>query len=142
MNMSKYEFKNVHCTYFEGQTGLCQAKEFVKCNPVNCKLYIIDELTTIKVLQEKLKYKEKECEKLKTQYNCYACETCNGREDYRNMKRHCENAIKAIHRYKQSLDEIEKYIKNQLDEFGNDVYNMDKSAINSIQSIINKAKEQ
>lgn len=88
------------------------------------------------------KRKEQECEKLKTQYNCYACETCNGREDYRNMKRHCENAIKAIHRYKQSLDEIEKYIKNQLDEFGNDVYNMDKSAINSIQYIINKAKEQ
>lgn len=42
----------------------------------------------------------------------------------------------------QTLDEIEKFIKNQLDEYGNDVYNMDKSAINSIQSIINKAKEQ
>lgn len=52
------------------------------------------------------------------------------------------NREKLNNNYKQSLDEIEKYIKNQLDEFGNDVYNMDKSAINSIQSIINKAKEK
>ena len=37
--------------------GLCKAKEFVKCNPVNCKLYTIDELSTIVDLQEQLKRK-------------------------------------------------------------------------------------
>ena len=60
--------RNAHCTYYEGQTGLCKAKEFVKCNPVNCKLYTIDELSTIVDLQEQLKAKEyyqKECEELK-----------------------------------------------------------------------------
>lgn len=49
---------------------------------------------------------------------------------------------KEADKYKQALDEIEKFIKNQLDGFGNDVYSMDKSAINSIQDIINKAKEE
>lgn len=72
-----------------------------------------------------LQAKEQECEKLKTQI--LSLQTME---------------IEELKNYKQSLDEIEKYIKNQLDEFGNDVYNMDKSAINSIQSIINKAKEQ
>lgn len=77
------------------------------------------------VLEKQLSRKEQECEKLKTQILLL-----------QTME------IKELKNYKQSLDEIEKYIKNQLDEFGNDVYNMDKSAINSIQSIINKAKEK
>lgn len=172
--MSKNKIRNAHCAYFEGQTGLCKAKEFVKCNPLNCKLYTIDELSTILDLQEQLKRKEQECEelkeklerqkdytityksyiyeeekqlkkqlqakeqeceKLKTQYNCYACGTCKGKEDYRNMKRHCENSIKANHRYKQSLDEIEKYIK------GSSGYYIPYGAIEIIQYIINKAKD-
>lgn len=58
----KPKLKNAHCAYFEGQTGLCRAKEFKKCNPVNCKLYTVDELSTILDLQEQLKRKEQECE--------------------------------------------------------------------------------
>lgn len=116
------------------ETYDCKYYENLKeCQKQNCwyRYYSKEHIKNIQI-KKQLQAKEQECEKLKTQYNCYACETCNGREDYRNMKRHCENAIKAIHRYKQSLDEIEKYIKNQLDE----------SAINSIQSIINKAKKE
>lgn len=45
-------------------------------------------------------------------------------------------------KYKQALNEIEEFIKNQLDGFGNDVYNMDKLAINNIQDIINNVKEK
>lgn len=63
--MSKYKIRNAHCTYYEGQTGLCKAKEFVKCNPVNCKLYTINKLSTVVDLQEQLKRKEQECEELK-----------------------------------------------------------------------------
>lgn len=141
--MSKNEIKNAHCTYFEGQTGLCKAKEFVKCNPVNCKLYTIDELSTILDLQEQLKNKEQECEKLKTQYNCYACETCKGKEDYRNMKRHCENAIKANHRYKQALDEIEGVADSNLCDDDRDVCPDDCLCDwKVVKDIINKAKEQ
>ena len=49
---------------------------------------------------------QKECERLKKQYNCYACDTCGGKEDYINMKRHAENAIKTVHKYSQALQEI------------------------------------
>lgn len=63
--MIKYKIRNAHCAYYEGQTGLCRAKEFVKCNPVNCKLYTIDELSTILDLQEQLKRKEQECVELR-----------------------------------------------------------------------------
>lgn len=45
-------------------------------------------------------------------------------------------------KYKQALEKIEKFINNQLDNFGNDVYSMDKSAINNIQDIINNVKEK
>lgn len=90
---------------------------------------------TLENLQEQLKHKEQECEKLKTQYNCYACGTCKGKEDYRNMARHCENAIKANHRYKQSLDEIEKYLDAQQQYFDGEDYH-------NLLDIINKVKEQ
>lgn len=69
MTKEKIIIKNAHCKFFEGQTGLCKAKEFTKCNPVNCKLYTIDELSTILELQEKLKHKEQECEQLKSKLN-------------------------------------------------------------------------
>lgn len=43
-------------------------------------------------------------------------------------------------RYRKALEEIEEYVNSQLDGFGNDVYAMNKVAINHIQEIINKAK--
>lgn len=47
-----------------------------------------------------------ENERLKKQYNCYACDSCGGKEDYINMKRHTGNAIKTVHKYSQALQEI------------------------------------
>lgn len=44
-------------------------------------------------------------------------------------------------KYKQALDEIEEYLKTQLDGFGNAVYSVEKLAITKISDIINKAKE-
>ena len=49
---------------------------------------------------------EQENKELRQQYNCYACDTCQGKEDYRNMKRHCENAIKTVHAYRSALEKI------------------------------------
>lgn len=54
--------------------------------------------------QERADKLEQECEELKKQYNCYACDTCKGKEDYRNLKRHCENAIRALHNKQAELD--------------------------------------
>ena len=49
---------------------------------------------------------KQENERLKKQYNCYACDSCGGKEDYINMKRHTENAIKTVHKYSQALQDI------------------------------------
>lgn len=57
-----------------------------------------------------------------------------------NLKSYTLNLQHERDKYKQALDEIKKFINNQLDNFGNDVYSMDKSAINNIQDIINKVK--
>ena len=56
--------------------------------------------------EEKIELLEQENATLKTQYNCYACGNCKGKEDYINMKRHTENAIKTVHKYRQALQEI------------------------------------
>ena len=50
----KPKLKNAHCAYFDWQTGWCKAKEFTRCNPIGCKLYTIDELSTIVDLQRQL----------------------------------------------------------------------------------------
>ena len=61
----KPKLKNAHCAYFDGQTGWCKAKEFIRCNPIGCKLYTIDELSTIVDLQQQLDQIKAENEKLK-----------------------------------------------------------------------------
>ena len=110
-----------------------------KCQRLELDIFHLkDENNKLKCKEQKLlEAKEQECEELK-------------REIAFGNNGKLSDKIRAIvfkdlnaenSNYKQALDEIEKYIKNQLDEFGNDVYNMDKSAINSIQSIINKAKD-
>lgn len=119
--MSKNKIRNAHCTYYEGQTGLCKAKEFVKCNPVNCKLYTIDELSTILDLQEQLKRKEQECEKLKTQILSLQTmeieenkklkqkitELNQEGQNFINTQYHLKNELKkykkAVHKYKVIL---------------------------------------
>lgn len=52
------------------------------------------------------------------------------------------NSDKSTLRMIKALDEIEEYLKNQLDGFGNAVYSVDKSAIKKISDIIKKAKEK
>ena len=135
--MSKNKIKNAHCTYYEGQTGLCKAKEFVKCNPVNCKLYTIDELSTILDLQEQLKRKEQECEELK-----------QWKEDAENLfKTQTDNADKIINRHKQTLDEIEKYTIKQFCDNCEDMCSTEYSShceyceYQEYFELINKAKD-
>lgn len=96
-----------------------------------------------KICEYKQNYqaKEQECEELKKQHEQYKpfyelgakCTQLNEVAD--GLSNKCD-------KYKQALDEIEEFIKSQLDDFGNDVYSMDKSAINNIQDIINNVKEE
>lgn len=127
-NKEQINIRNIHCAYFEGQTGLCKVKEFVKCNPINCKLYTMDELSTIVDLQEKLQAKEQECEKLKAIVTeaeeapiCFHC----GEEPCIRQERD---------KYKQALDKIEEYIKQS-------GYYLPYNVKEDIKDIINKVKE-
>lgn len=91
--------------------------------------YLIEDKPTYK---EMFLAKEQECERLKKQYNCYACGTCKGREDYKNIKRHCENAISQIHKYQQAFDSFEDICRNLLDD------EYVRNIANSLLDIINK----
>lgn len=44
--------------------------------------------------------------KLKTQYNCYACGNCKGKEDYINLERHHIGLRKQFDKKVQTLQEI------------------------------------
>lgn len=97
-----------------------------------------------KNIQTTFQAKEQECEKLKKQYNCYACGTCNGKEDYKNMQRHCEKAIAQNHKYIQALDEISEIAKNDCEnccECTTELNLKECCSIYEIQNIITKAKD-
>lgn len=103
-------------------TDIC---EFDKCENSNCyfkqlarKTQERDELkhnynaikqcndNNMQTLDEAIKEKheiECELEKVKKQYKCYSCGTCNGKEDYYNLAGHHENAIKSLHKTQQQL---------------------------------------
>ena len=124
------KLKNVHCVYFEGQTGQCRAKEFTRCNPINCKLYTIDELSTIVDLQNRNTKLKKECEELKTQLKQvkYLYEV----QDEKLI----DELATENKQYKQVLDEIEEFCL---------VYRenpIEGTAYNKILDIINKAREE
>ena len=81
------------------------------CNTEHCNLLKVKEQECkqlkgkliVTLGKEGLRQSEKE---LKKQYNCYACDTCKGKEDYINLKRHCENAIKSLHNKHAELDQL------------------------------------
>ena len=94
-------------------------------------------------LNKMVEAKEQECERLKKQYNCYACDTCKGKEDYINLKRHCENAIKTLHnkhveldQLKQTLIEIKKIADRIVNDYdGNQATRMSEEAELILQKI-------
>lgn len=88
-------------------------KHGCKCSLANGLNDSCEEQKVCEVKQ--LRQKEQECEELKKQAHCYSCNTCLGHEDYKNLERHCNNAINALHkeqdlscRRQQALDEIVK----------------------------------
>ena len=88
-------------------------------------------------------------------YNCYYKQLARKTQECEELEKQLETSekwrIKAESLnenfelkntcYRKALEEIEKYLQTQLDGFGNDVYEMQKSAINNIRNIISRAKE-
>lgn len=55
---------------------------------------------------KQLKRLEQENERLKVQYNCYACGNCKGKEDYINLEKHHKGLRKQFEKYyQQTLDD-------------------------------------
>lgn len=70
-----------------------------------------------KKCEDDLKAKEQECEELKTQYNCYACGTCKGKEDYRNLERHhigLRKSFDELHKQLYQLKAEKEELKKEL----------------------------
>jgi len=98
------KLKNAHCVYFEGQTGLCRAKEFKRCNPVNCNLYTIDELSTILDLQQQLQAEQQKVKELEKDLEIAKINYAN-EMDYQKM-------------YKQAFEEIREVAENFENSYG------------------------
>ena len=111
---------------------------------------------------KQLARKTQECEQIKEKYEALKLENEEGYEIVAELKHECEELEKQLETsekwrikaeslnenfelkntcYRKALEEIEKYLQTQLDGFGNDVYEMQKSAINNIRNIISRAKE-
>ncbi len=90
---------------------------------------------------KQLKRKEKECEELKKQYNCYACGNCKGKEDYINLEKHHKGLRKQFDKYYRALQEIEKICKEETETR---MLFADKQSFcdfNKIQQIISEVEE-
>ena len=125
-----------------------------KLNVINqvCKKEIIVDDIEVRDWRSALRNKEREYEELRQYHNKCCEENANELKDwlekYSRLSRdfysgkYCNaKYCKQLQAKEQALEEIEKFINNQLDNFGNDVYSMDKSAINNIQDSIHKAKD-
>lgn len=75
----------------------------VICGKVDCK---------IAQLRTHNKELEQELEKLKSQYNCYSCGTCNGKEDYKNTARHFNNVLDSLYKIRQENKEMKEALAN------------------------------
>lgn len=137
----KPKLKNAHCVYFEGQTGICKAKEFTKCNPVNCKLYTIDELSTIVDLQtqlDQLKAENEELRKNLVDKHTSRCFRLVTHREYNKLIIEIAESRQENSKLKQALEKIEEVCKNgAYDEFK---MPLDENSI--ILDIINNAKEK
>lgn len=61
-----------------------------------------------KELQEENIKLKAENDRLKTQYNCYACGNCKGKEDYINLEKHHIGLRKQFDKKVQTLQEIKE----------------------------------
>jgi len=100
-----------------------------------------DIVLCVKQLLEQLKISN---EKLNKQYNCYACDTCNGKEDYIHLKRHCENAIKSLHNKQVEFEQLKaenEQLKTKVFRFESKQTSMGEQNKELIEDNLNLSKE-
>ena len=118
------ENREIQCEYSTTRSNENKCKA-LKIEFHNCLNILEQKKCPIYKLKQQLKSKEWECENLK-----------QWQEDAENLfKTQTDNADKIINRYKQALDEIEKFM---IYEFSGQNQWVKKNVLD----IINKAKEQ
>ena len=100
------------CEFLE--CGMCNAQR-------NCDGYtgIECKYDNESCYYRQLKRLQEENEKLKTQYNCYACGNCKGKEDYLNLEKHHKGLRKQFDEFVKRnntlslrIEELEKENEN------------------------------
>lgn len=101
------------CPLFDKKTG-CYHTFDGECVKDSCNVYKL--LLEYKRLQE-------ENEKIKKQYNCYACGNCGGKEDYINLEKHHKGLRKQFDEFVKRnnilslrIEELEKEDENLKEE--------------------------
>lgn len=64
----------------------------------------------LEIDKNQINYFIEENEKLKTQYNCYACGNCKGKEDYINLEKHHVELRKQFDKYHNALQDIKTLV--------------------------------
>ena len=83
------------CPYYIHKDGSCSSHD---CECIKCIHNVC--------FYKDYKAKEQECEELKKQYNCYACGTCKGKEDYKNLETHHIGLRKSFDKLHEQLDQL------------------------------------
>lgn len=117
MTKKLLEYVEGRCNYIKGKLHSCKGYSREEKAIRLEELYQIREQIAFRndeIEVEKRRLKEvnaKLQETLRKQYKCYSCGTCNGKEDYINMQRHCENAIKAVQKLNGEIDGLNEKLK-------------------------------
>lgn len=123
VNIKECPHRNLDCSTFmniikcynygtcEGQNCLWKQHERLKEENENLK-------QQLEIDKNQINYFIEKNEKLKTQYNCYACSGCKGKEDYINLEKHHKGLRKQFDKYHNALQDIKTlvttdYIQNK-----------------------------
>lgn len=125
------------CKHFENadQEMCCELTCCGGCRGIDCyyKQLKRKEQRIVK-LNKTIEAKEQECEELKKQYNCYACGTCNGKEDYRNLERHHIGLRKSFDELHKQLDQLKEQ-NDELKKVNNHIENNRKQKADKLMRI-------
>ena len=106
---------NIECTYKSYKRTKVENKEIKAClddfnKPEVKKVLTYYNTGELDRLEEKCEALEAENNKLKTQYNCYACGSCKGKEDYINLEKHHKGLRTEFDRLHREIRRLKWYL--------------------------------
>ena len=95
------------CCFYNN--GKCDNPNGMACKCINNAVCYFKQLKLLEQENERLK---EENGKLKTQYNCYACGNCKGKEDYINLEKHHKGLRKQFDKQNKKLRDIQEIVQD------------------------------